>query len=66
MYDHHLEVSRTCKIAKVGKNAFDNCKFGNFRANFIFANSVKTPIFDVEIRDNGVILSKRQSYFSNS
>ena len=31
------------------------CKFGNFRENFIFANSVKTHIFDVEIRDKGVI-----------
>ena len=24
------------------------CKFGNFRENFIFANSVKTHVFDVE------------------
>ena len=31
------------------------CKFGNFCENFIFANSVKTHLFDVEIRDKGVI-----------
>ena len=30
-------------------------EFGNFRENFIFANSVNTHICDVKNRDNGVI-----------
>ena len=32
-----------------------HCKFGNFRKNFIFVNSVKTHIFDIEIHNKGVI-----------
>ena len=31
--------------------SFHYCKFGNFRENFIFANSVKTHIFNIEIGD---------------
>ena len=31
------------------------CKFGNFRENFIFANSFKSHICDFENRDKGVI-----------
>ena len=31
------------------------CKFGNFRENFIFADSVKTHICKVEFHDKGVI-----------
>ena len=31
------------------------CKFGNFRENFIFANSVKRHICDVKIRDYDTI-----------
>ena len=31
------------------------CKSGNFRENFIFANSVKRHIFDRKIRDKGMI-----------
>ena len=36
-------------------NFTGNCKFENFRENFLFANSVKTYILDVEIRVKGVI-----------
>ena len=32
-----------------------HCNFGNFCKIFIFAYGVKTHIFDVEIRDKGVI-----------
>ena len=31
------------------------CKFGNFRENFIFANSVKRNISDVKNREQGMI-----------
>ena len=34
---------------------FARCKFRNFRENFIFAKSVKTHIFGVEVRDKGLI-----------
>ena len=33
----------------------DYCKFGNFRENFIFANSVKRHICDVKNCDLGII-----------
>ena len=44
------------------------CKFRNFRENFIFAKSVKTHNFDVEIHDKGVIylISQQLRDFSNS
>ena len=32
-----------------------NCRFGNFRENFTFANSIKRHISDVKIRDSGKI-----------
>ena len=31
------------------------CKFGNLRENFIFGNSVKRPMCDVNIREYGMI-----------
>ena len=31
------------------------CKFGNFRENFIFANSVKRHVWDVKNREQGMI-----------
>ena len=34
---------------------FSYCKYGNFRENFIFANSVKRNICHVKIRDFGMI-----------
>ena len=37
-----------------GFNQYD-CKFGNFRENFIFANSANIYISDVKICDYGII-----------
>ena len=34
---------------------FIYCKFGNFRENLIFVNSVKKHFCDIKIRDKGVI-----------
>ena len=46
----------------------DYCKFGNFRENFVFANSVKRRICDIKNRDYGMIhlINKRQSGFAFS
>ena len=44
------------------------CKFGNFRVNFIFANSVKRHICDVKIANRVwfTYISNRQSDIANS
>ena len=42
-------------LAATHRSVENYCKIGNFRENFIFANSVKTHIFDVENRDKGLI-----------
>ena len=41
-------------VQKVFWTSLD-CKFGNFRENFIFANSVKRHNCDVKIREQGMI-----------
>ena len=42
-------------LATCGEVGYMYCKFGNFRDNFIFANSVKGHICDVKNRKQGMI-----------
>ena len=38
----------SCHISQEHLNNSQNCKFGNFRENFIFANNVKRHFCDVK------------------
>ena len=40
--------SLLCTFPAIVTAKYNNCKFGNFRENFIFANSVKRHICDVK------------------
>ena len=47
-HEHSNKILYICAVFSLNFNMFLYCKFGNFRENFSFANSVRGHISDVQ------------------